>query len=261
MESVLIQANAKLNLKLEIIGKRPDSYHLIKSVFQSIDLADFLLFKKNTKEKLTGAIICPDEENIIIKAKRNLEKIINKKLPCQIHLQKSIPVSAGLGGGSADAAATLLGLNLLYNLKLTEKELAEVGIKIGADVPFFLYGGTCKVEGIGEKIMPIKMSLPKFFLLFRPHKRLDTKMMYEFYDKTGKNFFELAKELCPDINKLKNIFANFNIELKLSGSGPSVFGEINNYSLAKKIIGKYPNFNGDVFICRPENKALKILKS
>jgi len=261
MGTILIQASAKLNLDLKILGKRPDGYHEIESTFQSIDLSDFLLFEKSRKDYFTGGIICPESENIILKAKKILEKTLNKKLPCQIHLQKSIPISAGLGGGSADAAATLVGLNLLYNLKLTKKELAEIGIKVGADLPFFLYGGTCQVEGIGEKITPIKRSLPKLFLLFRPHKRLETKMMYELYDKTGKDFFTLAKELCPEINKLENHFAKFKIKLKLSGSGSTIFGEINNYKLAKKIIENYSDFNGDIFICRPQKEALKIWRT
>ncbi len=261
MESILIQANSKINIDFKIVGKRPDNYHEIKSVFQSIDLADFVLIEKSKRDQISGAMVCPDDQNIILKAKRLLEKSLNKKLLCQIHLQKSIPISAGLGGGSADAAATLAGLNLLYNLKLTKKELAEIGIKVGADLPFFFYGGTCQVEGIGEKITPIKRSLPKLFLLFRPHKRLETKMMYELYDKTGKNFFTLAKELCPEIKKLENHFAKFKIKLKLSGSGPTVFGEINNYTLVKKIIENYPDFNGDIFICRPQKEALKIWKT
>ncbi len=261
MESVLIQANSKINIDFKIVGKKPNNYHEIKSVFQSIDLADFVLIEKSKRDQISGAMVCPDDQNIILKAKCLLEKSLNKKLLCRIHLQKSIPISAGLGGGSADAAATLAGLNLLYNLKLTKKELAEIGIKVGADLPFFFYGGTCQVEGLGEKITPVKRSLPKLFLLFRPHKRLETKMMYELYDKTGKDFFTLAKELCPEIKKIENHFAKFKIRLKLSGSGPTVFGEINNYKLAKKIIENYPDFNGDTFICRSQKEALKIWKT
>ncbi|MDO8663607.1 MAG: 4-(cytidine 5'-diphospho)-2-C-methyl-D-erythritol kinase [Candidatus Wildermuthbacteria bacterium] len=259
MESILIQANAKINLDLKIVGKKPDGYHLIDGLFQSIDLADFLLFEKSKKNQFSGAIICPDSQNIILKAQRILEEKTDKKLPCEIHLQKSIPVSAGLGGGSADAAATLVAFNRLYGLGLPKKELVKIGLKIGADVPFFLYGGTCGVKGIGEKITPLKIKLPKFLLLFRPHKRLETKMMYELYDKTGKDFFSLAKGLCPDINKIEEHFAKFKIKLKLSGSGPTVFGEIDNYELIKKIIEGYQGFNGDVFICRPQDRALNII--
>jgi len=261
MDTILIQVSAKLNLDLKILGKRLDGYHQIESTFQSIDLSDFLFLEKSKKDNFTGAIICPEVENIIFKAKKSLEENLKKSLPCQIHLQKSIPIAAGLGGGSADAAATLVGLNFLYNLKLSKKELGKIGVKVGADLPFFFYGGTCKVEGIGEKITPVKRSLPKLFLLFRPHKRLETKMMYELYDKTGKDFFTLAKELCPEIKNLENHFAKFKIRLKISGSGPTVFGEINNYKLAKKIIENYPDFNGDTFICRSQKEALKIWRT
>lgn len=261
MESILVQANAKINLNFKILNRRPDGYHEIESVFQSIDLADFLLFQKSKKNYFSGDIVCPQKENLILKIKILLEKTLNKSLPCRIHLQKTIPVAAGLGGGSADAAATLFALNLIYNLKLTKKELAEIGIKIGADIPFFIYGGTRKIKGAGEKITSNKIKLGKFFLLFRPHKRLETKMMYELYDKTGKDFFSLAKELCPEIKKIEKLFCKFGVELKLSGSGPTVFGEMNDYQLAQQIIEGYPDFNGDVFICHPQREGLKIWKT
>jgi len=257
---ILIQANAKLNLDLKILGKREDGYHFIKSTFQSIDLSDFLLFEKSKSDQFTGAVICPEAENIIFKAKKSLEENLGKSLPCQIHLQKTIPIAAGLSGGSADAAATLVGLNFLYNLKLSKKELVKIGVKIGADVPFFFYGGTCEVKGIGEKVTPVKRKLPKFFLIFRPHKRLETKKMYEFYDKTGKNFLEISRESCPEIEKIEKHLNGFGFEPKLSGSGPTMFCGINNYKLAKEIAENYQGFNGDIFICRPESKALKIIK-
>jgi len=260
METILIQANAKINLNLEILNKLPAGFHQIESVFQSIDLSDFLLLKKSKKDNFTGAVVCPETENIIFKAKKSLEKSLGKSLPCRIHLQKSIPIAAGLGGGSADAAATLVGLNFLYNLKLSKKELVKIGVKVGADLPFFFYGGTCKVEGIGEKVTSVKQKLPKFFLIFRPHKRLETKKMYEFYDKTGKNFLALARESCPEIERIEKHLNDFGFKPKLSGSGPTMFCGVNDYKLAKEIIENYQDFNGDIFICRPENKAIKILK-
>lgn len=257
--ALIIQANAKINLDFEILGKLPNGFHEIESTFQSIDLSDYLIFEKDKKTTFTGAIICPESQNIILKAKQILERKINKRLPVKIHLQKSIPIAAGLGGGSADAAATLFALNKLYNLKLIIKELTDMGVKSGADVPFFFYGGTCKVGGIGEIVSPIKKKVSKLFVLFHPHQKKETKKLYELYDKTGKDFLTLTKELCPDIKKIETIFSKFKLKLKLSGSGPTVFGEINNYSLAKKIIEACPDFNGDVFICHPQNKALNIL--
>lgn len=265
MKSILIQANAKINLDFKILKKRPDGYHDIESVFQSIDLADFILIEKS-KNYFSGGIICNDSQNIILKAKNLLEKTIKRKLPCSIHLQKVIPISAGLGGGSADAGATLVGLNLLYNLKLTNKELAEIAIKVGADVPFFLYGGTCLVNGVGEKIKSIKMEKTrplagkaKIFVLFRPHKRIETKMMYDLYDKTGKDFLTLCEDICPEIKTMKQYFNKFGLRLYLSGSGPTVFCNVNDSRLAKKIAEGYPKFNGDIFICHPQNNAIKII--
>lgn len=260
MASILVQANAKINLNLKILGKRPDGYHQIESIFQSIDLSDFLLFEKPKSDQFTGAIICPEAENIILKAKKSLERILGKSLPCRIHLQKSIPIAAGLGGGSADAAATLQGLNLLYNLKLSKKELAKIGVKIGADVPFFFYGGTCQVKGIGEKVTQIKKALPNFFLLFRPHKRVETKKMYELYDKTKKSFLEINREICPEIKKLERYLEKFSLKPELSGSGPTIFCGLNNYKLAQKIAEGYSDFNGDIFICHPQKRALDIIE-
>lgn len=257
---ILIQVNAKINLDLKILGKRPDGFHQIESTIQSIALSDFLLFEKSKKNQITGDIVCPDNQNIVLKAKQILEKAVNKKLSCCIHLQKSIPVAAGLGGGSADAAATLIALNKLYSLNLSLKQLAEIGIKVGAELPFFFWGGTCKIKGIGERVIPIKKPLPKFFVLFRSHKRVETKMMFELYDKTKKSFLEINREICPEIKNLEKYFSKFKLEPRLSGSGPTMFVKVNNYQLAKKVAESYPNFNGDIFICRPQNKAISIIK-
>ncbi len=259
MEKLLIQANGKINLDFKVLNKREDGYHNIESTFQSINLSDFLIFEKFNSNELTGAEICPGSEDLIYQAKKLLEEKVGKKLPAKIHLQKTIPVAAGFGGGSADAAATLFGLNLIYNLDLSKEELAEIGVEIGADVPFFFYGGTCQVKGIGEKISKIKKKLPKFFVIFRPHKRVETEKVYNMYDETGERFPVIAEKICPEIGVLKKYFSKFDLEMKLTGSGPSVFCETDKYSIAKKVAGDYPEFNGDIFICHPQNKALKVL--
>jgi len=259
--TLLIQANAKINLDLKILRKLPNGFHQIESTFQSINLSDFLFFEKTKENSFSGTIVCPEIENIVFKAKQILEKQLGKELPCHIHLQKSIPIAAGLGGGSSNAAATLIALNKLYSLNLSQKELAETGTKIGTDVPFFFYGGTCQIKGIGEKVVKTEKSISKFFVLFRPHKRLETKKMYKLHDQTGKTFFELAKKICPDIKKLEEYLKNFPIkEFNLSGSGPTVFAGVDNHKLAQKIAESYQGFNGDIFICQPQNKALNIIK-
>jgi 4-diphosphocytidyl-2C-methyl-D-erythritol kinase len=232
---ILVEANAKINLELKILGKRADGYHNIESVFQSINLSDFLVFEKAQKDEFSGAINCPPEEELILRAKNILEEFVGKKLPCQIHLHKVIPIAAGLGGGSADAAATLLALNKLFKLGLSQKELIKIAVKIAADVPVFIVGGTCQVFQPGEKINPIKRKISDYLVIFRPHKRLDTPKMYQLHDETGKTFFELAKEICPDIEILEKKIKKFNIqEFGLSGKGPTIFCGIGDYDLLKK---------------------------
>jgi 4-diphosphocytidyl-2C-methyl-D-erythritol kinase len=258
--AILVEANAKINLELRILGKRPDGYHNIESVFQSISLSDFLFLEKVKKDEFSGAINCPAEEEIILKAKKVLETAVGKKLSCWIHLHKAIPIAAGLGGGSADAAATLVGLNKLYQLKLTDKELIKIATKVGSDVPVFIVGGTCQVFQPGETVKPIKRKISEFLVIFRPHKRLDTPKMYQLHDQTGKTFFELAKEICPDINVLEEKIKKFSIqEFGLSGKGPTIFCGAKNYQLAKEISECYPAFNGDIFICQPTKKAIHII--
>jgi 4-diphosphocytidyl-2-C-methyl-D-erythritol kinase len=258
--AILIEANAKINLELKILGKRPDGYHDIESVFQSINLSDFLFLEKSEKDEFSGAINCPQEEEIILKAKKILEESIDKKLPCLIHLQKAIPIAAGLGGGSADAAATLLGLNEIYKLNLSEGELLKIAAKIGDDVPFFIIGGTCHSGTFGKDIESIKREVSDYLVVFRPHKRLDTPKMYQLHDETGKSFFDLAKEICPDINVLEEKIKQFSInEFGLSGKGPTIFCGASDYDSAKKVSECYPEFNGDIFICQPTKKAIHII--
>jgi 4-diphosphocytidyl-2C-methyl-D-erythritol kinase len=259
---MLIQANAKINLSLKILGKLPNGYHKIDSIMQSIDLADFLHFEKSRKSQFSGTHVCPLSKNLIIKAQRALERKTKRKLQVKIHLQKQIPISAGLGGGSADAAATLVALDKIYKLDLPIKKLSEIAMKIGADVPFFLHGGTCKIQGIGEKIIPTKRKISHFYVVARPHKRIDTKMMYKLYDKTGKSFLELVKKNCPSVGKLYSYFKRFKPqELNLSGSGPSVFCGVRRYETAREITEGLKNFDGDIFICHSQNKSLKIIKT
>ncbi len=259
MDSLFVQANAKINLEFEILDKRKDGYHNIKSIFQSVDISDFILIKKG-HNFISGNIVCPDSKNIILKAKNFLEEAINKKIPCQIHLHKSIPVAAGLGGGSADAAAILIGLNHLCSLGLNQNDLLEIATRVGADVPFFMHGGTCLVSGIGEKIISIKKNLSKVFVVFRPHQRIKTEMMYKFHDQSGKDFYTICREICPEIKKLESYLEKFGQAPRLSGSGPTVFVGVNDLDLAKKISEEYQNFNGDIFIASPQSEAIKIIE-
>ncbi len=261
---VEIKAYAKINLNFEILKKLPNGYHKIRSKFQAIDIYDTLMISKEKSGfKLTGSIICPTNLNLITKAKNILEDYVKKKLPCKIQLIKSIPISAGLGGGSSDAAATMIGLNKIYELSLSLEKLKKIALKVGSDVPFFISNfGTALVEGVGEKIKPLKVETSKIYVLVRPHKRISTAEMYKEYDKTKENFFEIAKRICPIIIEIYNHFSKKSNNCRMSGSGPTIFAEFSSYDEALKAIENFDieKFEGDLFICRSIMKTYDIIK-
>jgi len=191
MQKIEIRAYAKINLFLEILDKLPNGYHKIHSIFQAIDLYDRLLISKtNNKDfSLNTTVDCPAKENLVTKAREKLEDFIGKSIKCRVNLFKNIPESAGLGGGSSDAAATLIGLNNLFKLNLNLKQLSEIGSQVGKDVPFFIYNiGTALVEGTGEKIKVSNRKPSNFYVLAKPCESINTRMMYSLFDKKSKSF-------------------------------------------------------------------------
>lgn len=185
MAHLLVLAYAKLNLVLRVVGRRPDGYHLLQSLFCAVDMADEIeLWPIPRGIVLEGpAGLGPVEENLAYRAARAL--LGGSGLGVRIVLKKGIPVGAGLGGGSSDAAAVLAGLNALYALGKTEEELMELGMKIGADVPFFLGRSPAWVEGIGERITPLDMVVPFVFLIAVPPYPCPTAEVYRLYDALG----------------------------------------------------------------------------
>lgn len=217
---MIINAPAKLNLTFEITGRREDGYHYIKSVMQTVDIYDRLEIVPWITLELTGAMVAPPGSNIITRAVWTLQGFAGRKLPCRIHLDKAIPIGAGMGGGSSDAAAVIYALNQLYDLGLCVHDLLKVGAQVGADVPFFLVGGKCLVEGIGEKVTPLDPDEGRFlYLIFRPHRRLSSREAYEEYDRTGKTFDQMAREKCPQLEKVFHFFR----EATVSGKGPTAW--------------------------------------
>jgi len=261
-------APAKINLTLEIIGERNDGYHEILSLMQTIDLCDYLTFHKNPWLQIIPEyhnLPIGDNlpgfdrnnylaKNLVYKTAEALKKRTGYKLGAVIELKKSIPSSAGLGGGSSDAAATLRGLNKLWNLKLSIDELAQVGAEVGSDVPFFVYGGTCVVSGRGEIVKPIKPLKPKWILLILlPYNIKDktkklyssvnendftngsfTKKFIECINNDEKNciinsfifnsFEKVFSSLYEDYKKWIKDFEDIGVSpLHLAGSGPSIY--------------------------------------
>lgn len=262
MKSVCIKAFAKINLKLDVLDKRPDGYHNIDSIFQAIDIFDIIEISKSDSYSLTGSLTCAVEDDLVTKAKVALEKHIGKPLHCNIHIIKGLPISSGMGGGSSDAAATIIGLNELFSLGLDVNVLMMIGKSVGADVPFFISGiGTAHVTGIGEIINESEHVPSKYYVIARPHKRMDTHKMFELLDKTKKNFTAIASDLCPDVHKLITFFSFTSTDCKMSGSGPVVFAGFDDCSTAKSALQGYgfDNLNGDWFICKSIKKTYELI--
>ncbi len=194
------KAYAKLNFGLDVIGKRDDGYHLVRMIMQNIDLYDTLTFEDNStgEIRLTSSSdkIPTDDSNLIVKVARQLkEKYVIEK-GADIALEKRIPAAAGMAGGSTDGAAAYRALNELWNLGLSEKELCELGVKLGADIPYCIVGGTALAEGIGEELTVLK-DCPKFALVIaKPDIDVSTGWVYRELDSN-----EIKKH--PDIDGIR----------------------------------------------------------
>jgi 4-diphosphocytidyl-2-C-methyl-D-erythritol kinase len=181
-----VSAPAKLNLFLRVVGRRADGFHELETVFQSIDLADELTFAPTDDLQLTGGSDAapPGPENLVLRAAAALHEAAGFRGGAAIHLEKEIPVGAGLGGGSSDAAATLLALNHLWDLRLDMNQLAELAARLGSDVPFALRGGTALGRGRGEILEPLETP-PFWFVLARPAFPVETAHAYKLYRAAG----------------------------------------------------------------------------
>ena len=186
MEKIILTANAKINLTLDITGLRADGYHIMDMIMQSVNLYDTITIKKSAQPfKITtnSRYLPTDRRNSAYKAAEALAEHVGCGLfDCSVHINKIIPSQAGLGGGTADAAAVLFGLNRLYGLSLSTEKLLELAPAIGADVPFCLTGGTARVGGIGETIKPLRPLSGCFFLIAMPHSGNSTRRAFAQYD-------------------------------------------------------------------------------
>lgn len=181
--ALIVPAFAKLNLTLDVLGRRPDGYHEIDSVMQSISLHDLLWIERTDCRVFDVIGPAIDGPNLVLKAARELEGAVSRQLPFTMRLFKRIPIGGGLGGGSADAAAFLIAANRLYDLKLNNAALAELATAIGHDVPFFLRGGTSRATGLGSALSPAPaVPMSWRFLLVCPPVPVSTRTVYEAVD-------------------------------------------------------------------------------
>ncbi len=260
-----VRAPAKINWFLSVLAKRTDGYHNIHSLMQRVSLYDDLLFySADTLEVISDSDI-PLEDNLVYKSASLLQKYTSCKKGIKIILHKNIPLSAGLGGGSSDAAFALLGLNTLWGLGLAKRELTAIGMEIGSDVPFFLNGPSALIEGKGEKITHLNINAPMALLLVKPpvsvsaawaykntkkltKKTIDIKLFCQALNK--KDFASLSNMLKNDlekavvkryplVGKIKDILLEQGAFISaMSGSGPTVFGVFESTEKASSAISR-----------------------
>lgn len=274
-----VPAPAKLNLFLHITGRRVDGYHLLQSVFMLLDWCDTLHFEMRpngniSREDLTTPLPADD---LVLRAARALQLATGSTQGAHISIAKSIPTQAGMGGGSSDAATTLLALNRLWKLNLSKQQLAQIGLKLGADVPFFIHGSNAWVEGIGEQITPI--DLPKaHFLVVKPASGLSTQAIFTdpalkrdspnaiisgfaaYPFSFGQNDLQaVAQKLCPDVSTALNWLKKLGLQPRMTGSGSAVFAYVGEENLSRFVEFKDAPKNAIVKLC--SNLAEHPLKS
>lgn len=283
---IRMKAPAKINLTLDVLGRRENGYHDLKMIMQTIDVYDELTITETggkeivlkMEEELPDKI--PAEKNLVYKAAKLMQEKYALTSGFQIYLKKNIPAAAGLAGGSADCAATLLGINALCQLGLTKDELCELGVTLGADVPFCIRQGTMLSEGIGELLTPLPDMPVMWTLLIKPAISVSTASVYQAIDAktihyhpdtqkvidaiTKQNMLAISQNLSnvletvtideyPIISELKEfLLQNGALGALMSGSGPTVYGLFRDRKLAeisrKEALYRYPNC--DVILCR-----------
>ena len=282
-----LKAYGKINLGLDVVRKRDDGYHEVRMVMQNVGIFDRLEFEKCEKGKIeitTNLSFLPaDQDNLIYKAAKLMIDTYGIEEGIKIHLEKHIPVSAGMAGGSSDAAATFVGMNNLFKLGLSTKKLQEIGVKLGADIPYCIMRGTALSEGIGEILTPIKPMVKCPIIIAKPSISISTKYVYEnlraneleyhpdidrmVQEIKDGNLYGIAECMgnvletvsCvkyPVIEDIKNnLKENGALNALMSGSGPTVFALFDDENVAKKAFDelKKTGLAKNVFLTEPVN--------
>ena len=257
-EWLTLPAPAKLNLMLHITGRRADGYHNLQTLFQFIDLCDELSFRLRDDDQLTlePQIDGVDfEDNLIIKAARALQANSDKTLGADIRLTKQLPMGGGLGGGSSDAATTLLALNHLWQLQLSFDQLADIGLTLGADVPVFVRGQAAFAEGVGEILTPTPELDEPWYLVVAPQVHVNTGKIFSnkcltrdtdpisirtALRREGNNDCQaVVSTLYPEVGKALNLLNNFS-PAKLTGTGACIFSSFGSEAEAIRVSDQLP---------------------
>lgn len=272
MQSFL--APAKINLFLHITGQLANGYHTLQSAFQLLDFYDTISLQPTSNSKvkrLTDVKGVPEQQDLTVRAALALQQATGSTQGVEIEIKKQIPMGAGLGGGSSDAATILLALNQLWSLNLSRKSLMEIGVKLGADVPFFIYGQNAWAEGIGEILSPL--SLPtQYYVVLTPQINVSTAKIFansrltkdtkplkiaDFSDGRNTKLFrnDLEKVVCEEFTAVANSlkWLSQHGEARMSGSGASVFVAVDSYKKAEAILSLKP-IDIDGFIAKSLSK-------
>lgn len=282
LKSIVLTSRAKINLSIDVVGKRDDGYHLVEMIMQTIDLKDKISLEPLEEDEI---IITSDSEyvplnegNIAYKAAKILKDKFDIKKGIKINIQKNIPIAAGMAGGSSNGAAVLVGLNKIWNLNLNQEELMDIGLSIGADVPFCIKGGACLATGIGEELVPIKGLKNTWIVICKPNfsvstpwvyknlnlneikERPDTQKLLNYIEE--ENIISLSKEMKNVLEEVtkKEYKAIEEIEKKMieygalgsmmTGSGPTVFGIFKDYKIAKNAALNLSKFYKSTFLTK-----------
>ena len=275
MDTLTRKAYAKINLGLDVLRRREDGYHEVKMIMQTVDIYDVLTFVKAPADvfrlSVDSAQIPDDDNNLVLKAARLLFATAGIDAGVEVTLQKNIPVAAGMAGGSTDAAATLIGLNALYDLRFTTEQLQEIGVKLGADIPYCIMGGTALSQGIGAILRPLPAPPQAHLVIAKPDLMISTKYVYENLHanslKVHPNIDGMIEALSNrDLIKMCSLMGNvletvtekenpIITQIKdlmkeqgatgalLSGSGPTVFGIFTEEEKARNCFQKIQEEN------------------
>ncbi|MBO0451633.1 4-(cytidine 5'-diphospho)-2-C-methyl-D-erythritol kinase [Enterococcus sp. AZ007] len=275
------KAPAKINLGLDILGKRPDGLHELAMVMASIDLADRLYLEEIPEDKIiietNKAFLPTDKKNHVYEALDLVKERFDIKKGLRVKIHKEIPVAAGLGGGSTDSAAALRAVNRLWNLGLSIEEIASLGAEVGSDVPYCVYGQTSLVEGFGEKVTPIAPMPQCWVVVVKPRMSVSTRtifaqiVMEDLYhpdiaalvsaieendyqrmtENLGNSMEVVTIRKHPVIQQLKDRMLKYGADAAMmSGSGPTVYALCRKYSRAKHVFNALKGFCDEVYLVR-----------
>ncbi len=278
MNEIILKANAKINLSLDVLGKREDGYHELEMVMCEIPLYDVVEIQKSDsiKMKCNLPYIPTDDRNIAVKAAKAFFEYTGITGGADIRIEKNIPVCAGLAGGSTDGAAVLKGLNILYNAGVSDDELEKIGDTVGKDVPFCIRGGVCLAKGTGEKLTSLNRLSGCYIVLVKPENiNVSTKDIFTKYDSIKPELHPYTRgivealeandiknlsrmmynvlenvtvQMHPVIDEIKNTFIkNGALGAVMSGSGPSVFAVFDNESSAKEAYEEFKKTYSQTF--------------